>query len=156
VSDNGQAAVAAVEDAAFGGTTFDQPAVRRVVEECIGGVLAGPWWRANGPAVVVVTPRRSARSSNARTCGDGVQIRLTDEQLTVGTVVHELAHALAGVDRGHDAVFRAAHVDVTALLGGPSMASALRTAYRDFQLDVADRQWSGPYRAIGDGFVLTV
>lgn len=152
--DHGRDAVAAVEDAAFGGTVHDEAIDRRALEQALEGVVDGPWWRSCGPRVEVVVPRRGARSSSARECGSGVEVRLTDEQLTIATLVHELAHALAGIDAGHGPWFRAAHVDITAVVGGTAIAAALRLAYRDFDLDVAARTWPAPFRALGDGFVV--
>ena len=84
-----------------------------------------------------------------------VEIRLADGQLTETTVAHELAHALAGVDRGHDERFRAAHVDVTALLCGAA-ARTLAATYRSFGLAVGDRAWPAPWRADGDTFRIVV
>jgi hypothetical protein len=153
--DIGRAAVAAVEEAAFGGTTLDDVLGREVLEQFLEGVAAGPWWGRCGPAIAVSSPRAGSRSSSARECGNGVEIRFTDEQLTLATVAHELAHALVGVDRGHDPMFRAAHVDVTAVLAGTDVASALAESYSAFDLTVADRTWPAPFRAAGRGFVIT-
>ena len=66
VIDRGQAAVAAAEEAAFGGTSFDVPISRREAERAIVRITAGPWWRECGPSVVVQSPRHGTRSSSAR------------------------------------------------------------------------------------------
>src|SRR3954447_8522005 len=99
--DPGQAAVAEAEEAAFGGTTLDAPSTREELTARVHRLVAGEWWRANGPPVHVVAPRRSTRSSTARRCGDGVEIRLSAEQLTTATAAHELAHALARIGHRH-------------------------------------------------------
>ena len=161
-TDRGRAAVAAVEEAVFGGTDADVPVDRDVLHARIADLVDGPWWRACGPPVAIATPRRSTRSSTARSTArhlqphrSTVEIRLADGQLTETTVAHELAHALAGVDRGHDERFRAAHVDVTALLCGAA-ARTLATTYRSFGLAVGDRAWPVPWRADGDTFRIVV
>lgn len=157
-TDRGRAAVAAVEDAAFGGTDADTPTDREVVHACIADVVAGPWWQACGPPVTVTTPRRSTRSSTARSrLGDvPVEIRLAETQLTIATIAHELGHALAGVAHGHGELFRAAHVDVVALLCGSTIAVRLAQTYDTFGLTVGSRSWPPPWRADGESFRVLV
>ncbi len=94
-------------------------------------IVDGDWWRqAGGPAVDVVAARRTARSSSARHDGrHAAVIRLAAGQLDDVTIAHELAHLLAGIDHGHDERFRAAHLDVVALLAGTRAASMLAEAY---------------------------
>lgn len=155
VGDAGRAAVAAAEAAAFGGTDVDEPVGRDALGALVSAVADGPWWaRSGAAAVVVTTPRRGTRSSSARLrSGPGaVEIRLSEDQLTVATAAHELAHALAGVDHGHDAVFRSAYVDVVAVLADAAAAGALTDAFATFGLPVAPRSWPPPFRAEGGGF----
>jgi hypothetical protein len=83
-----------------------------------------------------------------------VLIRLAPPQWTVGTVTHELGHALAGVPHGHDARFRAAHIDVVAMIAGRAMASILGRAYTVHDVPPGDRSWPPPERARGHGFVV--
>ena len=156
--DRGRGAVAAVEEAAFGGTDADVAVDREVLHERIAEVVAGPWWQACGPPVTVVTPRRSTRSSTARSRigQEPVEIRLAEMQLTTSTVAHELAHALAGVAHGHGEMFRAAHVDVVALLCGTTVAERLADTYAAFQLAVGARAWPPPWRADGESFRIVV
>jgi hypothetical protein len=157
-TDRGTAAVAAVEEAVFGGTDADVAVGREALHARVAEVVAGPWWQASGPPVTVTTPRRSTRSSTARSrLGQlPVEIRLADPQLTLATVAHELAHALAGVEHGHDETFRAAHVDVAALLAGAGAAQRLAAAYAAFDLAVAARAWARPWRADGETFRIVV
>ena len=79
---------------------------------------------------------------------------MSDEQLTIATAAHELAHALAGIDHGHDAP-SAAYVDVVAMVGGASAAGALTEAFEAMGIAMAGRRWPSPYRAEGDGFVIS-
>lgn len=155
--DRGRAAVAAVEEAAFGGTHADETLDREVLHDLIAAVVNGPWWQQCGPAVTVITPRRSTRSSTARSRdAEPVEIRLAEGQLTTATVAHELAHALAGVAAAHGELFRSAHIDVCALLCGATAADALAAAYPAFGLSVAARPWSAPWRSDGDTFRIVV
>lgn len=153
-ADRGKAAVAAVEEAVFGGTDADVPVDRDVLHARVEEAVGGPWWQACGPAVSITTPRRSTRSSTARSDAGApaVEIRLADGQLTTATVAHELAHALAGVTHGHDETFRSAHVDVVSLLCGASVAAALADTYRAFDLVIAERAWPVPWRLDGQSF----
>lgn len=157
--DRGQVAVAAVEEATFGGTDADVPIAREALHGRIADVVNGPWWRSGGPPVTLSTPRRSTRSSTARThatVGVDVEIRLAEGQLTTATVAHELAHALAGIAAGHGERFRAAHIDVVALLCGASMSETLASSYSAFGLPVGDRGWPAPWRADGESFRVIV
>lgn len=155
-ADAGRTAVGAAEAAAFDGTSAAEPMSRAEAHRLVDAVVGGAWWRSVGPPVVVTVPRRSARSSSARSrvAGGAVEVRLTDEQLSAATVAHELAHALAGVEHGHDAVYRAAHVDVTALVAGADAGRALADAFAGFGLVVAARRWAAPWLAEGEGFVV--
>ena len=152
--ERGWAAVAAAEERAFGGTELDETIDRRTAEARVVEATGGPWWRGCGPAVIVARPRASARSSSARLVTDRVEIQLTDAQLSVATVAHELAHALAGVDRGHGGEFRAAYVDVVAVLAGAAPALALSEAFAAMGIAAGARRWPPPHRAAGDGFVV--
>jgi hypothetical protein len=156
VGDRGRIAVAEAEAAAFGGTRFDAHRPRDELEALLGDVVAGPWWAVSGPLVRVVTPRRSARSSSARVDSRqaSVEIRLTDEQLTLSTVAHELAHALAGVAAAHGPHFRAAYVDVVAVLAGSTVAEHLAEAFVRFGVPSGPRAWPAPFRARGDTFAI--
>lgn len=120
-------------------------------------MLDGPWWNlAGGPAVEIGAARTTARSSSATASlvPGPVVVRLAGDQRDLATVAHELAHALAGVGHGHDARFRAATVDIVAVLAGRPSATALHDSYRAFGLHVAARPWPAPVRASGDGFVI--
>jgi hypothetical protein len=147
--------VSAAEEMAFGGTDLDVPIDRGVAEQRIADITAGSWWRSCGPPVTVSTPRAGIRSSTARDDAGRVGIQLSDEQLTLSTVAHELAHALAGTGHGHDATFRAAYVDVVAVLAGAVSAEALNEAFAAMGVSTAERRWPRPHRAVGDGFVVT-
>ena len=131
VVDAGRTAVLAAEEIAFGGTTLDLPVDRVTADRTIAEITAGPWWRSCGVVVAVQRPRHGTRSSSARHRPDHVEIQLSDEQLTRATVAHELAHALATVARRHDEVFRAAYLDVVAVIGGTCVLTRSPTLRRD-------------------------
>jgi len=154
LTDRGRAAVAAAEERAFGGTELDEQIDRRTAESRLAEVTAGSWWHGCGPAVSVARPRAGARSSSARGVSDRVEIQLTDGQLSVATVAHELAHALAGLAHGHDDAFRAAYVDVVATLAGAGPAAALAEAFVAMGIAAGERRWPSPHRVVGDGFVV--
>src|SRR5262245_56437042 len=97
--DHGREDVYAAELAAFDGTELEALAGSEELRECAARVMAGGWW--NGPLVVVRAARSDARSSTTRNRGTHAEIRLAADQSTPATLIHELAHALAGVDAGH-------------------------------------------------------
>ena len=157
-ADVGRTAVYAAEEAAFGGTSLDDERTLAELVAVAAELTSGDWWTsADGPAVTVVPARAGARSSCARATGHPdapVVVTMATGQLTLATLAHELAHALAGVARGHDATFRAAHEDVVALLGGASAARAITAAYAGLGVPPGARQWPAPVRMVGDGFAV--
>jgi hypothetical protein len=152
--DGDRSAVYAAEYTAFDGTDLEE---KREFEELVVllEILAGdPWWP--GPPVEIRRARRDARSSSTR-CESGpgpepAVIRLASAQLTIATMAHELAHALAGVGHGHDPVFRAAYLDVITVLTNldPQKrrhdlhVSQLASAFDASGLAVAPRRWPPP------------
>jgi hypothetical protein len=155
MSDCGRAAAYAAEDAAFGGTTLERDVDLDELRSIAATVTASEWWfRCGGPAVVVEPARGAAQSSSARRAGSGVLIRLAAGQRTAGTLTHELAHGLAGIAHGHDARFRAAHVDVVAMVAGAGAAGALVDAYRQLDAPAGRRTWPSPVLFTGPGFVV--
>jgi hypothetical protein len=153
--DRGRAAVYEAEEQAFGGTDLDCSVAFAELVRRVHDLVDGPWWTAAGGPPVDVRPARSdAASSTARDGGGVATVRIAGPQCTTATVAHELAHVLAGVAHGHDARFRAAHVDVAAVLGGATAAAQLQAAYREFDLPVAPRPWPVPLKAQGDSFVV--
>jgi hypothetical protein len=154
-ADAGREATYAAEDDAFGGTELDDEVGLGRLAAIAAGIAAGEWWRSCGaPAVSVVAARTGARSSSARPAADGAGVRIAAEQCNLGTLTHELAHALAGVERGHDARFRAAHVDVVAMAVDAAHAAALRGSYRDHGVPAGRRAWPAPVRVTGEGFAV--
>lgn len=154
--DRGREAVYAAEEAAFGGTDVDSVRSLSQLIELADTVTTGEWWHScEAPSVVVVAARADAGCSSAgASVRRTVVIRLSVAQLTVATLAHELAHALAGVGRGHDDSFRAAHVDVIALLAGRDLANALERCYVDHRVPAGRRAWPVPNRIVGAGFVI--
>ncbi len=153
--DAGRAAVYAAEERAFEGTDLDDVDQLGDLGTVAATLTLTPWWRsAGGPDVAVEPARRSAGSSSARGEGGKVVVRLAADQRTRATLAHELAHALADVDHGHDATFRAAHIDVVAMIAGAAAAAALSCAYVEFGVPPGRRRWPPPVRVTGDGFVL--
>jgi hypothetical protein len=153
--DVGREATYAAEEDAFGGTDLDAATSLEALVALAKTITAGEWWRACGaPTVLVEASSTVANSSSARSAGPAVVVRLAGGQRTPGTLTHELAHALAGVAAGHDDVFRAAHVDVVALLAGADAAGDLGHAYAVAGLAIEERRWPAPIRGTGDGFAI--
>jgi hypothetical protein len=151
--DAGREAVYAAEERAFGGTDLDDVEPLDDLRAIGSAVTVSDWWRSARAPTVAIDPTR-AGSSSARRHGDAVVIRLAADHHTRGTLCHELAHALAGIDHGHDATFRAAHVDVVAMIAGAAAATGLVSVYAELGVPPSRRRWPPPVRAVGDGFVL--
>jgi hypothetical protein len=144
--------VYAAEIAAFEGTSYESVVDFEVLAAQAAAVTGAPWW-PHGP-VEVRRARADAASSSARQRGaDTPVVRLADPQMTPATLVHELAHVLAGVGAGHGASFRRAHVDLAGRLFGADEAEWLLDAYGAMGLDVGARRWPQPpaRRAVIDG-----
>ena len=118
-------------------------------------VVKGEWWA--GPAVEVLASRAGAASSSTRCvvmaagrCCDDPARR--EPQTTMATAAHELGHALAGVGEGHGPVFRAAYLDVIAVITNADSTDRrhelhvhqLATAFAEDGLSVGDRRWPQP------------
>lgn len=155
-----RAAVYAAELAAFDGTDLEVVVGVERLAAVADRLTAGEWWP--GPMVVVRSARSDARSSTTRCAATGATIRVAESQATVATAAHELAHALAGAGAGHDGRFRAAYLDVIAVLTnldpterrGAIHVDQLRTAFAAGGLDVADRGWPAPPPAIAGPIAL--
>jgi hypothetical protein len=64
--------------------------------------------------------------------------------MTPATLIHELAHVLAGVAAGHGPVFRRAHVDLAGFAFGDTEAGWLLDAYAAMGLTTGGRHWPTP------------
>jgi hypothetical protein len=149
-----RALVYAAELAAFDGTDLEAVVGAPAVAHRIAAIVAGEWWP--GTPVRVVSARSDARSSSTR-CDPaatemGAVIRLAASQATLATGAHELAHALAGTGAGHRAVFRAAYLDVVAVLTNAdptdrrhrTHVDQLAAAFAASGLSVGPRRWPEP------------
>ena len=151
--DRERAQVYAAEVAAFDGTDLERVVGVDAVRHAVEATIAGEWWP--GGVVTVRASRADARSS-ATHCllddGSMSTIAIAAPQATIATGAHELAHALAGVARGHDAVYRRACLDVVQVitnldrLGGRAMlhVDQLASAYAAARLAVGERAWPAP------------
>ena len=141
--DVGRQAVYAAEIAAFDGTTYEQVIDLASLQALARSITGAAWWPA-GP-IEVLAARSDAQSSRTSQRGATAPvIRLAAPQTTRATLTHELAHALAGVQRGHGPAFRRAHVDVVGWAFGAEPAEWLLDAYASMGLSVGDRTWPAP------------
>lgn len=148
--DRDRAAVYAAEEAAFAGTDLESPVPLGDLVALSSAITLGEWWP--GPEIEVRPARSDASSSTTRCLGDAATIRIAAEQATVATLAHELGHALAGAERGHDDVFRAAYLDaVVAVTNAASTdrrhemhVDQLAAAFTSAGLAVGGRRWSPP------------
>lgn len=145
-----RAAVYAAEEAAFAGTDLESPVPLDDLVALASAITLGEWWA--GPEIEVRPARRDASSSSTRCLGDGATIRIATEQATVATLTHELGHALAGSERGHDDIFRAAYLDAVAAVTNAVSTDRrhemhvdqLAAAFRSAGLAIGGRRWPPP------------
>lgn len=160
--DRDRTALYAAELAAFDGTDLERVVGLDAVIAAMRDVIESQWWP--GPSVAIRGARADARSSSARcsAVGGGTTIAIAAGQATMATAAHELAHALAGAEVGHDASFRAAYLDVIAVLTNRSSVERrgdlhgeqLRDALSAAGLDVGNRRWPAPPEAVSGPIVL--
>lgn len=142
-ADHGRSAVYAAEIAAFEGTSYESVTHFDQLLDLGRLVTTASWWPHGD--IEIVPARADASSSSARQRGVNTPVvRLARPQMTPATVVHELAHVLAGLADGHGAVFRRAHVDLVGYAFGDEPATWLVEAYRGMELDPGVRRWLAP------------
>ncbi len=140
----------AAEEAAFAGTDLEACVPLDDLVGLARLVTTGRWWP--GPAVEVRPARRDAGSSSTRCRGGESIIRIAAEQSTRATLAHELAHALAGIEQGHGARFRAAYLDAVEVVTNAEFTDRrlgrhveqLAVAFAAAGLAVGRRDWPAP------------
>lgn len=153
--DSERTALYAAELVAFDGTDLESRLGQSAIAGRVRAVVTGEWWP--GPRVEIRRARADALVSSARCCAESgigslVIIRLASEQTTVATAAHELAHALAGIAAGHGPEFRAAYLDVIAVITNLDSTDRRRGLHVDQLLDalvasdleVGGRRWPSP------------
>jgi hypothetical protein len=151
--DRDRAQVYAAELAAFDGTDLEVVVGIDAVADAVRSTVASEWWPCG--AIAVREMRSDARSSVTRCSthdGSVVDIGIASPQATLATGAHELAHVLAGLPHGHDAVFRRAHLDVVQVITnldrltgrGTVAVDQLARAYAATGLPVGERAWPAP------------
>jgi putative metallohydrolase (TIGR04338 family) len=141
--DRGRAAVYAAEIAAFEATSYEQVTHLASLQELAAGVMALHWWTA-GPISVLAARHGAESSATYQRAGAPPVVRLARPQMTPATLVHELAHALAGVGTGHGPAFRRAHVDLVEHAFGAEPARWLLDGYLAMGVELGGRTWPPP------------
>lgn len=148
-ADIGREALYAAEIAAFDGTSYETVVAFESLVELARTVTSARWWPFG--EVDVVRARTDAVSSSTRQRGRGpAVVRLAASQMTAATLVHELAHVLAGVEAGHGGAFCRAHLDLVGAAFGAEPAAWLSDAYDAMGLVVGGRTWPEPQRMPAD------
>jgi hypothetical protein len=142
-TDQGRAAVYAAEIAAFEGTSYESLAALDALQRLAGLVFVADWW-PHGEVPILAARRDAGSSTTRQRGGEHPVIRLAAPQLTPATLIHELAHVLAGVASGHGPAFRRAHVDLAGFVFGDTEAGWLLDAYTAMGLSPGNRRWSAP------------
>ena len=141
--DIGREAVYAAEIAAFEGTCHETLIGFESLVALARTVIESSWWPCG--EIAIVRARRDAGSSSTRQRGSGAPVvRLAAPQMTAATLLHELAHVLAGLGSGHGGRFRRAHVDLVGYTLGDLEAGWLLDAYGAMGLEPGPRTWPAP------------
>lgn len=142
-SDHGREALYAAELAAFDGTGYEAIVPLDELVESARAITSAEWWPCG--AIEVVATRSDARSSRTRYRTDGPPtVRIAAGQCTPATLLHELAHVLAGAEAGHGPRFRRAYLDLVRFCWGDQPAGWLRAAFDVHHLAVGERAWATP------------
>ena len=139
--DVGRAEVYAAELAAFDGTELESVVGQHDAAALVARITAAAWWPPDRRVELRVA-RRDASSSHTRWVQGRTIVSLAATQRTPATVVHELAHVLAGPQARHGPVFRRAHVDLACEAFGAGRGAWLEAAYRDAGLALGPRWWA--------------
>lgn len=133
----------AAEIAAFEGTSYEALVAFATLVELAHTITGAPWW-PHGPIEIRKAKAGAGSSSARQRTGGAPVVRLADPQMTSATLVHELAHVLAGITDGHGPVFRRAHIDLAGAAFGAHAAEWLLDAYRGMGLEPGVRRWPVP------------
>ncbi len=145
--DSDRSRVYAAEDLVFDETLFTEPLGATGIVEMARLIAADPWWLAEGIEFRVTPARRESHHSSARVTAGVARIRLSLRQEDAATLAHELAHLVAthrGGRTGHGPLFRAAELDVVAVVCGTAASARLARAFADDGLAIAPRLWQAP------------
>jgi hypothetical protein len=140
-ADRGRAEVYAAELASYEGTELEVVVGFDELAALANRVMSEQWWPRG--RVPVRRARSDARSSATRHTS-GAVIHLAAPQMTPATLIHELAHVLAGVGAGHGELFRRAHVDLASFAFGGARGKWLAEAYAGAGLSLGTRRWGQP------------
>lgn len=140
--DDARSEVYAAELSATAGTSLEATRTLDELRAAATRITHSPWWPVGD--IAVVAARADAHSSCARYREGRIEVRLAAGQMDMATLIHEMAHALAGLDAGHGALFRRAHIDIASAAIGAQAATWVERAYRAADLDIADRCWPQP------------
>lgn len=144
------------EDAAFLETSYAERLGERGCRWLLDRLVATPWWASTGRPAPLLRAARVDSTRSTTVLADGrAELRIGPGMDQAHVLSHELAHLLATVPAGHGSGFRAAHVDVAAVLLGRHGATRLADRYTRAGLASAVRRWPSPPDA-GDGGLLAV
>jgi len=144
------------EDAAFLDTSYADRLGERGCRWLLERLVATPWWAAAGGGTPVLRAARAdSTRSTAVTSAGRAELRIGPGMDHVSVLSHEAAHLLATPGAGHGPVFRAAHLDVAAVVLGRHGAGRLAERYARAGLAVAARGWPDP-PDFGYGGILAV
>ncbi len=131
-----QEAVYAAEGTCERGRTF---ADHGEVQAYVDGLTSTYWWEERYNHIVRVEVLRvtegRSRANASHDMGGGT-IGLLDGSLDESTVLHEVAHVIAGNECGHSSTWARIHLELTYLVRGSGPYSALSAAYTTNGVDV--------------------
>lgn len=133
------------EDAAFLDTTYAERLGERGCRWLLDRLVATPWWAACGRSTPVLRAARADSSRSTTVLGEGrSEVRIGPGMDQAHVLSHEAGHLLAAPDATHGPRFRAAHLDVAAVVLGRHGADRLFERYTRSGLRLEARGWPPP------------
>jgi len=124
--DDARSEVYAAELSATAGTSLEATCTLDELRAAATRITHSPWWPVGD--IAVVAARADAHSSRAQYRAGAIEVRFATGQMDMATLIHEMAHALAGLDAGHGALFRRAHIDIASAAIGAQAATWVERA----------------------------
>lgn len=147
-----KALVYAAEDMVVDQTIFAEPIGPQGLLGLASRLNNLAWWHCVGVPFSVAPTRRESGHSTCSVNDDGALLRFSLAGENAATFAHEAAHLVAqhhGAAQAHGPLFRAADIDVVAVVCGSVVADRLREVFLGNALQIAARKWIAP-RPVGE------
>ena len=119
-------------DHRYWGRLRSATAAQRLVDE----IVSSRWWKNRSRIREVTLVYYEKGLGNALAFGRWIHL-YGEDALTTGVLLHEMAHHLAGLHHGHDAVFARAYLELVRKWKSPRHAKRLQREFDAHRVEVA-------------------